>query len=182
MDTSAQVTNYTSYILIAINILAIVLSPLVANIISIKMNQRNEKRNEKLKILRVLMMTRMNRACIDYANALNLIDIVFYDSKNVRQAYKDLLNMYYKGNVTDTEFNTKNLKLIESIIKDIGYIKKINWDEISLPYAPQWYFRELEKSEEYKKITFLIGQFLNTFMHTQQSTSSNEQPNQDNHA
>lgn len=69
-------------------------------------------------------MTRMNRACIDYANALNLIDIVFYDSKNVRQAYKDLLNMYYKGNVTDTEFNTKNLKLIESIIKDIGYIKK----------------------------------------------------------
>ena len=82
----AQVTNYTSYILIAINILAIVLSPLVANIISIKMNQRNEKRNEKLKILRVLMMTRMNRACIDYANALNLIDIVFYDSKNVRQA------------------------------------------------------------------------------------------------
>lgn len=127
-------------------------------------------------------MTRMNRACIDYANALNLIDIVFYDSKNVRQAYKDLLNMYYKGNVTDTEFNTKNLKLIESIIKDIGYIKKINWDEISLPYAPQWYFRELEKSEEYKKITFLIGQFLNTFMHTQQSTSSNEQPNQDNHA
>ncbi|WP_300909480.1 DUF6680 family protein [uncultured Desulfovibrio sp.] len=182
MDTSAQVTNYTSYILITINILAIALSPIIANMISIKMNQRNEKRNEKLKILRILMMTRMNRACIDYANALNLIDIVFYDSKNVRQSYKDLLDMYYKGNVTDAEFNTKNLKLIESIIKDIGYSKKINWDEISLPYAPQWYFRELEKSEENKKITFLIGQFLNTFMHTQQSTSSNEQPNQDNHA
>ena len=67
MDTLDQLTNYSSYILIGINILAIVLSPLVANIISIKMNQRNEK----LKILRILMMTRMNRSCIDYANALN---------------------------------------------------------------------------------------------------------------
>lgn len=159
MDTLNQVANYSSYILICINILAIVLSPLVANIISIKMNQRNEKRNEKLKILRILMMTRMNRACIDYANALNLIDVIFHNSKKVRQAYKDLLEMYYKGNVSDNEYNTKNLKLIESIIEDIGYSKKINWDEISIPYAPKWYFQELEKNEEYKKATISVGHF-----------------------
>lgn len=96
--------------------------------------------------------------------------------------HKALLNMYYKGNVTDTEFNTKNLKLIESIIKDIGYSKKINWDEISLPYAPQWYFRELEKSEEYKKATISVGQFLAMLLQTQQSTPPSKQPNQDNHA
>lgn len=165
-----------------VNIIAIIISPIIATLIALYISKRNEIRNEKLKILRVLMMTRLNRACLDYANALNLIDVVFYNSKSVRKSYKELLEMYYKGNVSDTEFNTKNLKLIESIIEDIGYSKEINWDEISLPYAPQWYFRELEKSEEYKKITFLIGQFLNTFMHTQQSTSSNEQPNQDNHA
>lgn len=182
MDTLDQVTNYSSYILIGINILAIVLSPLVANIISIKMNQRNEKRNEKLKILRILMMTRMNRACIDYANALNLIDVVFHNSKKVRQAYKELLEMYYKGNVSDNEFNTKNLKLIESIIEDIGYSKKINWDEISIPYTPKWYFQELEKNEEYKKTTISVGQFLTMLLQTQQSTSSNQQHNQDNHA
>lgn len=128
-------------------------------------------------------MTRLNRACIDYANALNLIDVVFYDSKDVRQAYKNVFEMYSKGNLSDTEFNTKNLKLIESIIKDIGYSKKINWDEISLPYAPQWYFKELEKNEENKKTTLLIEQFLTTLMQTQQSTSQNkQQPNQDNHA
>lgn len=182
MDTLDQATNYTSYILITMNILAIALSPLIANIISIKMNQRNEKRNEKLKILRILMMTRMNRACIDYANALNLIDVVFYNSKNVRQAYKNLLEIYYKENVSDNEVNIKNLKLIESIIEDIGYSKKINWDEVSIPYSPKWYFQELEKNEEYKKATISVGQFLTMLLQTQQSPSPNKQPNQDSHA
>lgn len=182
MNTLDQVTNYTSYILIAINILAIALSPIIANIISIKMNQRNEKRNEKLKILRILMMTRMNRACIDYANALNLIDVVFYNSKKVRQAYKELLEMYYKENVSENEANIKNLKLIEYIIEDIGYSKKINWNEVSIPYSPKWYFQELEKNEEYKKATIYVGQFLKMFLQTQQSTSSSQQHNQDNHA
>lgn len=182
MDTLDQVTNYTSYILIAINILAIALSPIIANIISIIMNQRNEKRNEKLKILRILMMTRMNRACIDYANALNLIDVVFYNSKKVRQAYEDLLEMYYKENVSENEANIKNLKLIEYIIEDIGYSKKINWNEVSIPYSPKWYFQELEKNEEYKKAIILIGRFLNMHLQTQQSTSSSQRHNQDNHA
>ena len=164
------------------NIIAIVISPNIATLITLYISKRNEMRNEKLKILRVLMMTRLNRACIDYANALNLIDVVFYDSKNVRQSYKDLLDMYYKGNATNTEYNIKNLKLIESIIEDIGYNKKINWNDVSIPYSPNWYFQELEKNEEYKKATISIGKFINMFLQNQQPTSPNEQPNQDNHA
>lgn len=127
------------------------------------------------------MMTRMNRACLDYANALNLIDVVFYNSKKVRQAYKELLEMYYKENVSDNEANIKNLKLIESIIEDIGYSKKIDWNEVSIPYSPKWYFQELEKNEEYKKATISVGQFLNMLLQTQQSASPNQRHNQDNH-
>lgn len=107
-----------------VNIIAIIISPIIATLITLYISKRNEIRNEKLRILRILMVTRMNRACIDYANALNLIDVVFYNSKKVRQAYKELLEMYYKENVSDNEANIKNLKLIESIIEDIGYSKK----------------------------------------------------------
>ena len=159
-----------------------IISPIIATLITLYISKRNEIRNEKLRILRILMVTRMNRACIDYANALNLIDVVFYNSKKVRQAYKELLEMYYKENVSDNEANIKNLKLIESIIEDIGYSKKINWNEVSIPYSPKWYFQELEKNEEYKKATISVGQFLNMLLQTQQSTSPNEQPNQDDHA
>ncbi len=165
-----------------VNIIAIIISPIIATLITLYISKRNEIRNEKLRILRILMVTRMNRACIDYANALNLIDVVFYNSKKVRQAYKELLEMYYKENVSDNEANIKNLKLIESIIEDIGYSKKINWNEVSIPYSPKWYFQELEKNEEYKKATISVGQFLNMLLQTQQSTSPNEQPNQDDHA
>lgn len=107
-----------------VNIIAIIISPIIATLITLYISKRNEIRNEKLRILRILMVTRMNRSCIDYANALNLIDVVFYNSKKVRQAYKELLEMYYKENVSDNEANIKNLKLIESIIEDIGYSKK----------------------------------------------------------
>lgn len=61
-------------------------------------------------------------------------------------------------------------------------VKKINWNEVSIPYSPKWYFQELEKNEEYKKATISVGQFLNMLLQTQQSTSPNEQPNQDDHA
>ena len=165
-----------------VNSIAIIISPIIETLITLYISKRNEIRNEKLRILRILMVTRMNRACIDYANALNLIDVVFYNSKKVRQAYKELLEMYYKENVSDNEANIKNLKLIESIIEDIGYSKKINWNEVSIPYSPKWYFQELEKNEEYKKATISVGQFLNMLLQTQQSTSPNEQPNQDDHA
>lgn len=157
-----------------VNIIAIIISPIIATLITLYISKRNEIRNEKLRILRILMVTRMNRACIDYANALNLIDVVFYNSKKVRQAYKELLEMYYKENVSDNEANIKNLKLIESIIEDIGYSKKINWNEVSIPYSPKWYFQELKKNEEYKKATISVGQFLNMLLQTQQSTSPNE--------
>ena len=76
-----------------VNIIAIIISPIIATLIALYISKRNEIRNEKLKILRVLMMTRLNRACLDYANALNLIDVVFYNSKSVRKSYKELLEM-----------------------------------------------------------------------------------------
>lgn len=156
-----------------INIAAIIISPLMATWVALYISKKNEIKNEKLKILRILMMTRMYRACLDYANALNLIDVVFYDSKNVRKAYKELLESYRRGNMSDVEFNTKNLKLIEAIIEDVGYSKDINWDEISEPYAPNWYFKELEKNEENKKITLLVGEFLNFIIQNQQQTRQN---------
>lgn len=130
-----------------INIIAIIFAPIAATWIACWISKRNEIRNEKLKILRILMMTRMNRSSLDYANALNLIDVVFYNSNNVRKAYKVLFEAYHKENPPNSEINTKNLKLIEEIIKDIGYSREISWDEISEPYAPKWYYDALERQE-----------------------------------
>ena len=139
-----------NYLIIAINIIAILISPIIATAIAIYSSNKSERRREKIKILQTLMMTRLNRPCIEYVNALNLIDIVFYDSEKVRKSYKELLEMYRSGSEDGNEHNIKNLKLIESIVNDLGYSKKIKWDEISLPYNPVWFYKELEKQEKMK--------------------------------
>lgn len=139
-----------NYWIIAINIIAILISPVVATAIAIYSSNKSERRREKIKILQTLMMTRLNRSCIEYVNALNLIDVVFYDSDKVRKTYKELLDMYRSDREDRNEHNVKNLKLIESIVDDLGYSKEIKWDEISLPYNPIWFYKELEKQEKMK--------------------------------
>ena len=139
-----------NYCIIAINIIAIVISPVIATVIANRNSNKSERRREKIKILQTLMMTRLNRRCLEYVNALNLIDVVFYDSDNVRKAYKNLLEMYRAGSEDGNEHNIKNLKLIESIVDDLGYNKEIRWDEISMPYNPVWFYNELEKQEKMK--------------------------------
>ena len=80
--------------LTVINILAVLLSPIIALWISNIVQERKEKRKEKMQILKILMTQRFSVKNIEYVNALNLIDVVFVDSKDVRGAYKNLYNEY----------------------------------------------------------------------------------------
>ena len=77
-----------------INILAVLLSPIIALLISKKLQEKEEKRKEKIYILKVLMTQRFSIKSIEFVNALNLIDIIFVDDKPVREAYKNLYNAY----------------------------------------------------------------------------------------
>lgn len=140
-------------------IINILMSPLIATLISIYISNRYKKRNEKIKILEKLMITRLNRSSIDYVQALNVIDVVFYNSKNVRKEYKKLLEEYYSDKPNNEEINIRNLKLIEAISKDIGYTK-INWEEIAKPYAPNWYYIELRNQEKFKNGQLAIADII----------------------
>lgn len=113
-----------------INILAILLSPIIALWISNIVQDRKEKQKEKRQILKVLMTQRFSVKNIEYVNVLNLIDVVFVDSKNVRKAYKNLYNEY----ATTIDLNIENnrqifqekikkatTQLLEAMVKDIGY-------------------------------------------------------------
>lgn len=132
-----------------INIFAILLSPLIATGVTLYFTHKNDKRKEKLVIFEKLMTTRLNRSTIEYVHALNLIDVVFYDNNNVRDELKKLLKAYHSEKSDNNEINIRNLKLVEAIAKDLGY-DKISWEDISKPYAPIWYYDELENQEKYK--------------------------------
>lgn len=133
-----------------INILAILASPVIALFISNKIQNDKDKRNDKLWILKILMMQRVSTQDISYVNALNLIDLIFVDSKSVRDAYAALYSEYAKN---EADFSAERIsraktKLIEMIVNDIGYKDKITWDNIQQPYGPKWLLDEIDKKNQ----------------------------------
>lgn len=126
-----------------INIIAIILSPIFAVLITMWLTTKNEKRKEKMEVFKQLMISRAVSGTIDYVKTLNSLDVVFADSPRVRAAWKDLFSEYSKANADNYSILSKRTKLIETIAKDLGYDDKIAWDEIiSNPYIPNWLVEE----------------------------------------
>lgn len=143
-----------------INIIAIILSPIIALFISHKVQISYEKRKEKMEILKILMARRVLSNSIEYVNALNIIDIIFVDSPNspkVKAAYKSLYEAYHQPNYDVSKSQMKLTKLIEAIVADVGYNEKITWDDIQQPYYPVWLDDQLKTDSTIQKYNLAIA-------------------------
>lgn len=129
-----------------INVIAIIFSPIFAYLISYYLHNRHEKRQEKVRILGTLMVGRMASHLEEYAEALNMIDVVFVDSEKVKQAYQELYEAYGESNCEKSKNYFK--KLIEAIVEDVGYKGKITWEAIDRVYYPDG-LSEKDKREKY---------------------------------
>ena len=122
-----------------INMVAIVLSPIIAVCIGQWLQKKAEKRKDKMDLFKTLMRSRALSWTIDSVNALNVIDIVFADDKKVRGAWKELYNCLCVSTVGDAEarriLNAK-YKLLEEMARSLNYKTKINWETIQNPYLP----------------------------------------------
>ena len=120
-------------------IFAALISGLVATVITIWWQEISQKKKEKIKIFEVLMAKRYEISSEESVEALNKIDVVFYNSDNVRNAWKAFCDAANSSELTLTQkpqlIMDKHLKLLEEIAKDIGY-KKIQWDNIKDYYYP----------------------------------------------
>lgn len=142
---------WQTIIIAIINILAILASPIIALLISNKIQENKDKRKDKVEILKALMKKRGPLQDTHYVDALNLIDLVFVDSEEVRTAYRNLYSEYCKK-PEDINLNNINLcetKLIETIVENIGYKDKITWDNIQQPYNPNWLSKQFNAQESY---------------------------------
>ena len=140
-----------------VSILAIILSPIIALFISQKLQGEKELKKEKIAILKILMINRATANSIDYVNALNLIDIVFVNSKKVRENYKLLYESYNPQIYNISTSQMLLTKLIEAIVEDVGYKEKITWDTIQQPYIPIWLTNEIQANSAIKECALAIA-------------------------
>ena len=119
-------------------LISAVLSGIFATIVTLWWQNKNQIRQEKVRIFTTLMSKRYDITAEDCVQALNMIDVVFYKDEKVRAAWRDFKNA---TDLPNTEakaqlITDKRLKMLEVIAESIGY-KNIRWDDIKEYYYPK---------------------------------------------
>ena len=108
-------------IMAVLNLVAIVGIPILAVVIGQYLQNRAEKRKDKMQIFRTLMTSRIYGWTVDSVHALNLIDVVFAKDTAVRGAWKNLLDAYSSSEESELMKQKRqnlNYNLLEEMAKN----------------------------------------------------------------
>jgi hypothetical protein len=135
-----------------INIAAIAISPLIAVLVSVWVQNRKERRQHKLGILAALVGSRHDELTADNVRALNMIDLVFHDEPRVRALWRDYFDMLCTEGLNNptgwVQRNKKRNELITELAARIGYRKTITHLDIDRVYCPAGVVDNARKSRE----------------------------------
>lgn len=135
-----------------VNIFAILFSPVVAVLVTVYLQSRREKRNQKLWIFNTLIATRHSPIIDENVRALNMIDVVFHDSQRVRDLWHEYFNMLGNEGLNNpqgwTQRQKKNLEMITEMAKGLGYGKAITHLDVDRVYYPVGLGAQSQKAQE----------------------------------
>ena len=131
-----------------LNLIAIIVIPIVAVLIGQHLQNRAEIRKDKIHIFKVLMTSRIYGWTQESVHCLNIIDIVFSDNENVRNAWKDLYDKYCVQNPDETQLKkiqNAQYKLLDTMANSLGYKDMVTWETIQNPYIPEGMRRQQQE-------------------------------------
>lgn len=136
-----------------INIAAIVLSPIIAVLVTIFLQNRSDKKKEKIAIIKSLLSTGHYLYSDEIIRSYNLIDIVFKDDKDVRAKWK----LYYEALCNESlQYQVrldKKLDLILAMCKSVNY-KNITAQDLQRVYVPKGFAADGEKQRKYTDMQY----------------------------
>ena len=94
-----------------LNLVAIIIAPIAAVLIGQRLQNRAEKRKDKLEIFKTLMIARNNWSLESY-KALNIIDIAFADDETVRARWKEYYDKLCIENPSEPELKKSGQRRI----------------------------------------------------------------------
>ena len=121
-----------------------ILIPMAIIYITKQLQEKEQKHNDKMGLFKVLMTYRNLGWSAEMVHALNMIDIVFSDEQNVRNAWKVYYTTLCIQNPNDeqkNDINNAQYDLLNEMATALGYKEDILWDAVQKPYLPQ---RELQ--------------------------------------
>lgn len=165
----------TEIILTVIGIANAFVAALLSVIIAHLLQNKAKKREDKMRILLDLMVSRIYGWTLQVVNSMNIIDVVFADSKAVKNAWHkffDLCKIKDPSGEQCKDIEKARNKLIEEIGKNLGYKDKLTWDEIQSAYLPKGLAENLKNQQDFQNIQLQLGKMM---ISTQaQNPSSND--------
>ena len=161
---------------------ALIIIPIVAVVIAQWLQNRSEKRKDKMQIFKTLMTSRIYGWTPDSVNALNIIDIVFSDDKKVRAAWKDLNDKYRVTNPDQQhlkKIENAQYKLLEAMANSLGYKEKITWETIQNPYMPVGMMQQIETQKIMQQTYFNVINSVNQYVQNQKQNPNTDKSNSD---
>jgi hypothetical protein len=120
-----------------VTIIALIVGPVAAVCITLWYQRRTEKRATKERLFMSLMAHRKSMPPTpDWANALNLIDVVYADSPTIVRQWHSLYDVLTQAPMNMQRFNHLYIELLSLMATSLGY-RSIQQTDIDKFYAPQ---------------------------------------------
>lgn len=165
----------TEIILTIVGIVNALIAALLSVLITQYLQIKTKKRDDKMRIFIDLMVSRIYGWTAQAVHSMNIIDVVFADSKKVKDAWHkffDLCKIKDPSEQQQKDIETARYKLIEKIAENLGYKDKLTWDEIQSFYLPQGLANDIKNQQEFQSLQMQIGK-----MFTNQGQNNSSQNN-----
>lgn len=137
-----------------LNLVAILLSPIVALGISAYWQKKQDEKGRKMHIFYTLMRTRAQRLHYDHVQALNTIDVEFYDERQVVEAWKKYLDSLEQCSYDNSEAERRHIQkrddLFTELLQRMATVLKYDFsitDIKNTSYYPVGYGNDLTRQE-----------------------------------
>lgn len=150
-----------------VNIIAIILSPIVAVIVGQILQNRDKRRNDKMEIFKTLMIGRGLGWSVESVKALNIIYVVFSDDKKVLDQWKIYYDKLCIENPTEMDLlkiKIEGDKLLDIMSRTLGYKDKVTWEIIQKPYIPMGMTENMLYHKQYMNTQMETINMINSYM------------------
>ena len=137
-----------------IMVVAVLGGPLLAVLVSRYNDDRRDKQNRQMSILRSLIKTRQVRLDAEHVGALNLIELEFYSVKTIESAYSEYIAHLGKTIPADAgqeHFYRERQDLFVSLLRAVGTHLGYSFDKLDLDrrsYSPLAWADEQDRARK----------------------------------
>ena len=160
-----------------VNLIALIVIPILAVIIGQKLQEKAQKRNDKIQIFKILMTSRIYGWTPESVQALNLLEIVFADDKAVCEQWKvyyDKLCVEDPNDMELSKIKKEKDRLLEIMAKSLGY-KNITLESIQNPYIPKGMTDLITQQQKYQTTQSVVLEQMKNMMKTNGKNEKNGQ-------